>query len=156
MLILIPPSERKSKIESSDTLFENTNFEFKNEVHEIIRTLNAKENQDLHSIYGTSIEKSKQLHQQNLNIFKGKCASAIERYTGVVYSHIDWNNLDLKSQKYIEEHLRIFSGLFGILTPKTLIPEYKLKMNVLSVDKFGKPILTEKLKNYNYTIYNFD
>ena len=47
MLILIPPSERKSKIQSSDTLFENTNFEFKNEVHEIIRTLNAKENQDL-------------------------------------------------------------------------------------------------------------
>ena len=51
MLILIPPSERKSKIESSDTLFENTNFEFKNEVSEIIRVLKDREKKELQSIY---------------------------------------------------------------------------------------------------------
>ena len=152
MLILIPPSERKSKVESTETVFQNTNFKFSNEVSEIIRVLKDREEKELQSIYSTSIEKSEQLHLQNLNIFQGKCAPAIERYTGVVYSHIDWNNLNLKSQEYIEEHLRIFSGLFGIVTPKTLIPEYKLKMNVLSLDKFWKPILTKELKAHDLII----
>lgn len=147
MLILLPPSERKSKIKELEIIFENTKFEFKNEVSKIVNTLKSVEKNDLEKIYGTSKEKSILLHQQNLNIFTGKCAPAIERYTGVVYSHLEWNKLDSKSRNYVEKHIRIFSGFFGIVTPKTLIPEYKLKMNALSLEKFWNPILTNKLKN---------
>ena len=57
-----------------------------------------------------------------------------ERYTGVVYNHIDWRVLQ-KNQQY--EYIIIFSGLFGLLTPDTLIPDYKLKMNVLSLKIMG-------------------
>ena len=147
MLILLPPSERKSKAKDLEILFENTKFEFKDEVSEIINTLKSIRENDLEKIYGTSKEKSKLIHEQNLNIFKGKCSAAIERYTGVVYSHLKWEKLDYKSKSYVEKNIRIFSGLFGIVSPKTLIPEYKLKMNVLSLDKFWNPILTKKLKN---------
>ena len=34
-----------------------------------------------------------------------------------------------------------------MVTPKTLIPDYKLKMNVLSLQHHWNPILTETLKN---------
>ena len=65
--------------------------------------------------------------------FNSHCDMAIEIYTGVVYEYIDWNSLNDTAKKYMEKHVRIFSGLFGILTPETLIPNYKLKMNVLSL-----------------------
>ena len=39
----------------------------------------------------------------------------------------------------------IFSGLFGMTTPLTLIPDYKLKMNVLSLQHHWSPIITEAL-----------
>ena len=40
----------------------------------------------------------------------------------------------------------IFSGLFGLLTANTLIPDYKLKMNVLSLKNLWGPIISEYLK----------
>ena len=102
MLILLPPSERKSKAKDLEILFENTKFEFKDEVSEIINTLKSIRENDLEKIYGTSKEKSKLIHEQNLNIFKGKCSSAIERYTGVVFKYLDWKSLNENEQIYLK------------------------------------------------------
>tara|TARA_X000001036_G_scaffold437022_1_gene481410 strand:+ start:1271 stop:1966 length:696 start_codon:yes stop_codon:yes gene_type:complete len=147
MLILIPPSEGKAKIKSSKVIFKDTNFKYEHEVKQVIRHLSILDQEDLRSIYGTSQEKSDIFHRQNQDIFKSHCAPAIERYTGVVYEYIDWDTLDKKSQSYMEKHIKIFSGLFGLLTPQTLIPNYKLKMNVLSLQFHWNPIITEALKN---------
>ena len=147
MLILIPPSEGKAKIKSSSVLFKDTKFKYEREVNQVVRHLSILENEDLRSIYGTSQEKSEIFHRQNQDIFKSHCAMAIERYTGVVYEYINWNGLDKSAQKYMEKHVRIFSGLFGLLTPETLIPNYKLKMNVLSLQFHWKPIITKALEN---------
>ena len=51
-----------------------------------------------------------------------------------------------------EKHILIFSGLFGMTTPLTLIPDYKLKMNVLSLQYHWNPILTEDLENEDLII----
>ena len=152
MLILIPPSEGKAKIKSSDILFKDTNFKYEREVNQVVRHLSILNQEDLRSIYGTSQEKSEIFHRQNQDIFKSHCAPAIERYTGVVYEYIDWNTLDKHAQKYMEKHVKILSGLFGILTPKTLIPNYKLKMNVLSLQHHWRPILTETLNKEKFII----
>ena len=47
----------------------------------------------------------------------------------------------------MDKHVIIFSGLFGLLTPDTLIPDYKLKMNVLSLKKLWGPIISDHLKD---------
>ena len=47
----------------------------------------------------------------------------------------------------MNEHIIIFSGLFGLLTPDTLIPDYKLKMNVLSLKNLWSPIISNALKD---------
>ena len=146
MLILIPPSEGKAKVKSSDVTFAETNFKFEREVNQIVRLLSLLNEEDLRSIYGTSQEKSDIFHRQNQDIFKSHCAKAIERYTGVVYEYIDFKSLDKNAQNYMEKHVRIFSGLFGLLTPNTLIPNYKLKMNVLSLQYHWTPILTKELE----------
>jgi len=145
MLILIPPSEGKAKVKSTDVTFGETNFKYKKEVEQVVMLLSLLNEEGLKSIYGTSQEKSEIFHRQNQDIFKSRCAKAIERYTGVVYEHIDWNSLNKPSQNYMDKHVRIFSGLFGLLTPSTLIPNYKLKMNVLSLQYHWSPILTRDL-----------
>ena len=146
MKILIPPSEGKAKIKSQDIKFADTNFIFERSVKQVIRLLNLIDNEDLRSIYGTSLEKAELFHRQNEDIFKSRCAHAIERYTGVVYQHLDWNTLNKDAKQFMEKHVLIFSGLFGMTTPLTLIPDYKLKMNVLSLQYHWTPILTEALK----------
>ena len=147
MKILIPPSEGKAKIKSLDILFKDTNFIFSKYTQQIVDLLCLIENEDLTSVYGTSQEKAIMFHRQNQDIFNSKCVPAIERYTGVVYDHIDWYSLSKKSKKYIQNHILIFSGLFGLLEPETLIPDYKLKMNVLSLKSLWQPIISDHLKN---------
>ena len=56
------------------------------------------------------------------------------------------------SNNTIDNHIYIFSGLFGMLSPRTLIPEYKLKMNVLSLQYHWSPILTEELQKEDFII----
>ena len=148
MKILIPPSEGKAKIQKpQDILFKDTNFVFEKYVKQVVRLLNLIDNEDLRSIYGTSQEKSELFHRQNEDIFKSRCAYAIERYTGVVYEHLDWSTLSESGKKYMADNVLIFSGLFGMTTPLTLIPDYKLKMNVLSLQYHWGPVLTEALKD---------
>ena len=146
MKILIPPSEGKSKVKSTGALFSETNFAFEKEVRQIVRLLELIDNEDLKSIYGTSQEKAELFHRQNEDIFKSRCAPAIERYTGVVYEHLNWESLNDASKNYMEKHVLIFSGLFGMTTPLTLIPNYKLKMNVLSLQYHWNPCLSQALE----------
>ena len=147
MKILIPPSEGKAKIKPQEIKFQDTDFIFERSVRQVVRQLNLIDNEDLRSIYGTSEAKALLFHRQNEDIFKSRCAHAIERYTGVVYQHLDWNTLSEEGKKYMEDNVLIFSGLFGMTTPLTLIPDYKLKMNVLSLQYHWTPILTEALKD---------
>ena len=65
MLILIPPSEGKTKIKSTNTIFADTKFKFEREVNQVIRLLSLLNEEDLRSIYGTSQEKSEIFHRQN-------------------------------------------------------------------------------------------
>jgi len=146
MKILIPPSEGKAKIKKpQDILFQDTKFRYEKHVNQVVRLLNLIDNEDLRSIYGTSQEKSERFHRQNEDIFNSRCDYAIKRYTGVVYEHLDWNSLNDAGKQYMEKHVYIFSGLFGMTTPLTLIPDYKLKMNVLSLQHHWSPIITEAL-----------
>ena len=153
MKILIPASEGKSKIiTSSNVKFENTNFMFEDSVRQVVNLLELIDEEDLRSIYGTSQEKSILFHRQNQSIFKEKCVHAITRYTGVVYENIGWDNLSKEGKKYLANYIFIFSGLFGMLKPLTPIPDYKLKMNVLSLQHHWRPVLTEALSEEEFII----
>ena len=153
MKILIPASEGKAKIANPMNLkFEDTNFEYKKEVKQVVNLLELIDEEDLRSIYGTSQEKSILFHRENQAVFKSKCAPAIDRYTGVVYENINWKTLSKKAQNYMENNILIFSGLFGMVSPLTPIPNYKLKMNVLSLQHHWKPVLTETLNKEDFII----
>lgn len=147
MLILTPPSEGKSSVNTVKKKFKETDFVFEHQVKTILDTLNQLNEKQVQSIYGTTPDKAVVLHHNNLTIFDSECSMAIERYTGVVFQHLDWKSLDSSPQNYINQHLRIISGLFGILKPDTLIPNYKLKMDVLSLTAFWQSYISNHIKN---------
>ena len=66
------------------------------------------ENEDLTSVYGTSQEKAIMFHRQNQDVFNSKCVPAIDRYTGVVYNHIDWQTLKKNTDQAYPHHKRTF------------------------------------------------
>ena len=145
MKYLIPPSEGKSKIKGSEAKFKDTNFIFERHVNQVVRLLELIDEEDLTSIYGSSQEKSLAFHRQNQDIVNSKCAPAINRYTGVVDKNLDWESFNQSEQKFMDQHFYIFSGLFGLLTPLTPIPDYKLKINVLSLDYHWNEIISNTL-----------
>mgnify|MGYP001212649313 CR=1 FL=1 len=153
MKILIPPSEGKANIKKPmDTKFGNTDFKYMDEVKKVIRLLSLIRNTEIRSIYGTSQEKAELFHRQNQDAMNSRVCHAIDRYTGVVYDHIDWQTLSEDAQDYMDKYVGIFSGLFGLVTPRTLIPNYKLKMNVQALQYFWRPILTNILKEEELVI----
>ena len=152
MKYLIPPSEGKSKIQSKKIKFKDTDFIFESHIEQIVTLLELIDEEDLTSIYGTSEEKSLAFHRQNQDIFNSSCAHAIERYTGIVYKNLNWDSFSKTEKTFMDKHFYIFSGLFGMVTPLTLIPEYKLKMNVLSLDHHWKDILTNALKDEDVVV----
>lgn len=53
---------------------------------------------------------------------------AIFAFTGDVYTGLDVQSLSSKDLEYAQRHLRILSGLYGVLRPLDLIQPYRLEM----------------------------
>jgi len=52
---------------------------------------------------------------------------AIERYDGVAYDYLGYENLPVGAQEYIETNVVVFSNLFGPISAGDRIPDYKYK-----------------------------
>ncbi|MEM8599269.1 MAG: YaaA family protein [Bacteroidota bacterium] len=105
----------------------------------------------LQKLFGVQGDTLQAAVQANLSVYDSPLMSAIERYgPGVMYKSIDFQALPTGAQRRLLENGIIFSGLFGVLRPDDLIPEYRLKMDA-SVDKIGraasywKPLLSPAL-----------
>ena len=63
---------------------------------------------------------------------------AISCFTGDVYKGLDVNSFSLEDLEYSQDHLRILSGLYGLLRPLDLMQPYRLEMGVKLQTKKGK------------------
>lgn len=53
---------------------------------------------------------------------------AVYAFTGEVYRGLDANSIPLQDLSFLQEHLRILSGQYGILKPLDLMQPYRLEM----------------------------
>jgi len=65
---------------------------------------------------------------------------AIFAFNGDVYEGLDANSLTLKQLKFAQEHIRILSGLYGMLKPLDLMQAYRLEMGTSLVNQSGKDL----------------
>ncbi len=63
---------------------------------------------------------------------------AIFAFRGDVYDGFDVESLDADTLRYAQEHLRILSGLYGVLRPLDLMQAYRLEMGIKLANPRGK------------------
>jgi len=61
------------------------------------------------------------------DIYNSSKLKAIQRYDGVAYDYLKYNDLTQNQQNYIDNNTIIFSNLFGPIKADDLIPVYKVK-----------------------------
>ncbi|HEY8889234.1 MAG TPA: peroxide stress protein YaaA [Clostridium sp.] len=76
---------------------------------------------------------------------------ALLAFDGAVYQGISAENLSQQQLSFADEHLRIFSGLYGILRPLDLIQPYRLEMGTKMKNRRGNNLYSfwnRKLTTY--------
>ncbi len=65
---------------------------------------------------------------------------ALFAFNGDVYTGLDAYSLDQKTIEYAQSHLRILSGLYGLLKPLDLMQAYRLEMGTKLANSKGKDL----------------
>jgi cytoplasmic iron level regulating protein YaaA (DUF328/UPF0246 family) len=76
---------------------------------------------------------------------------AVFAYAGHVYQGLDAATLDEGSLLFAQDHLRIISGLYGVLRPLDLIQPYRLEMGIRLENPNGKDLYAywrDKITSY--------
>jgi uncharacterized protein len=157
--ILLPPSDGKQAggnpfaPDMFDYRTSNT-FNYFNELNperrRLIETLHdvIERGEGLEEIFVSSTESLEQIEQANLEIYDAPLMSALDRYSpGVLYRAMDFAGLPTGAQRRLLENGVIFSGLFGLLRPDDLIPEYYLPMDaalpgVGKLSEYWRPLVS--------------
>lgn len=132
MLIVLPPSEGKTRPETGPVLdlatlsspgLGRTREQLLNSLVRLSSTKRAAEVLGLGPTQADDIVRNTRLREE-------PTAPAIEVYTGVLYSELDWAGLDDAAQERGRASVAIASALFGLVRPHDLIPAYRLSGSV--------------------------
>lgn len=89
--------------------------------------------------------------EANRSVFDAPLMAAIERYgPGVMYGAMEFETLPTGAQRRLLENGVILSGMFGLLRPDDLVPEYKLRMDAAvegigKVSRYWRPVVSPHL-----------
>ena len=140
LFILLPPSEGKAISGTTSTKFKETDGTFGKALAkqraEIISALRM-ENGGSQKLLGVSGPHLLRAQQANLALRGAKTLPARERYTGVVWDHLDLASLTSAQQKFTDKNIIVVSGLLGLVTASDAIPDYRLKISA-SLKPMGK------------------
>ncbi|WP_320007692.1 peroxide stress protein YaaA [Maridesulfovibrio sp.] len=136
-IILIPPSEGKADGGKNKPLKSVSGI-----TADLIKAINEAEPKKLYGLKAKALENAIAVNKE---VLESKTMPAIERYTGVVYDAIDYQTLKHKSD--FDEKVLIVSGLFGLVRPTDLIPNYRLKIDKLKAAKLWLTSNSEQLKD---------
>lgn len=84
-------------------------------------------------VHGFFAQWSKQANAQ-------RAKQALFAFRGDVYRGFDADTLSTESVEFTQQHLRILSGLYGVLRPLDLIQPYRLEMGTKLSGKHGKDL----------------
>lgn len=157
MKILFSPSEAKYK-DGNDVKFTEKSFIFPELFKYRLEMINKYQsfidngtNDEIAKLIGT--KKQDIIDYYSSDIFKRNTKKVIQRYDGVAYDYLKYEELSNTEQKYIDDNVVIFSNLFGpILAGDDGLPDYKLKqgekLDKLAVEVFYKEHFSKSLDEY--------
>ncbi len=127
------------------------------ETEKLVSVLRKKNSRDLMKLMDISekiaIENTNRYQHYSSTFDTTNARPAIFAFSGDVYRGLDARSLNKTQIQYCEKHLRILSGLYGLLRPLDLMQAYRLEMGTsLTVGKskdlyhFWKAIITDLLR----------
>lgn len=140
MLILISPAKT---LDYSNPTFQNYTLpDFQTETKALISVLKRKSSKEIESLMGIS-ENLANLNEERFKSFQSEfnfenSKQALLAFKGDVYTKIDVDNYSEQDFDFAQQHLRILSGLYGLLKPLDLIQPYRLEMGTRLENKKGR------------------
>lgn len=149
--ILLPPSEGKKPggnpfapdmfdYRASDTFnyFNELNPERRTLIDTLQDIIETSDEAALEELFGVKGDHLQEALDVNRQVYDAPLMSALDRYSlGVMYKAMDFAGLPTGAQRRLLENGVIFSGLFGLLRPDDLIPNYRLRIDA-TVPGIGK------------------
>lgn len=126
MLILLSPA--KSLDETSDYPETPTRPRFEVQAAQIAEAASSLSAGDLKKIMGISDKLAELNEQRYRNFGKAETRPAIRTFSGDVYRGFDVASAEPEVIDYAQDHVRILSGLYGILRPLDRMKPYRLEM----------------------------
>jgi len=97
---------------------------------------------DIQSLMGVSESIANLNHERFMNwhpeFTPQNAKQALLAFKGDVYTGLAAETLDAKGLKFAQKHLRILSGLYGLLRPLDLMQPYRLEMGLRFNNRAGK------------------
>lgn len=133
MLILLSPAKLLD-FRTGSKVSRRTQPRFLDASASLVSHMREKSADELRELMGVSTDVA-ELNVDRFEAWTGKATrrnakQAILAFMGDVYRAFDAQSLDARSLSYVHKHLRILSGLYGILRPLDLIEPYRLEMGL--------------------------
>ena len=157
MKILFSPSEAKfkggnsQKINKNSFLFPELHNFREEAVSKYQKFIDNASNEELEKLFGT--KKQNLIDYYKGNLLDKEIMKVIERYDGVAFDYLKYNELLQNEKSYIDQNVMIFSNLFGpVLAGDFGLPDYKLKqgekIGTLALEKFYQEHFSNSLDKY--------
>ncbi len=134
MLVVLSPAKKldfESALPAALPKSKPAMLESASELIEVARGLSHKQLGGLMKISDKLVEENRQRYQNFSTPFTSKNARpAALAFMGDTYLGFDARSLDPDDYKYAQDHLRILSGLYGLLRPFDLMQAYRLEMGI--------------------------
>ena len=140
MLLLISPA--KTLDFEPTGLKKKTKPRFLTESQALVDVLKEKSATDIKNLMSVS-DKIAELNVDRYQNFKTpftlkNAKQAMFAFRGDVYTGLDADSFDEKDIEFAQDHLRILSGLYGLLKPLDLMQAYRLEMGTKLSNDHGK------------------
>jgi len=140
MLIVISPAKT---LDYSDTEIKGTESpKFRKQSAELVELLRTKSRDEIKSLMSIS-DKLTELNYNRYQNFAARYTdnnskAALLAFKGDVYLGLDAETLTVEDLEYAQDHLRILSGLYGVLKPLDKMQPYRLEMGTSLENAKGK------------------
>lgn len=143
MLTLLSPA-KKLNFDAPKTALEATKPVLQSDVIEIAKVAKKQSADDLKRLMHIS-DSLAELNAERFKVFNldgqsNRAKPAGLAFDGDVYWGLDANNMSDETLSYAQDHLRILSGLYGVLRPMDAIQAYRLEMGTKMHNPRGKSL----------------
>lgn len=133
MLTVISPAKTLD-FETAPTTRRSTRPQFLERAAELVKEARELSPDDLRELMGVSEKIAELNHQRFMNWSEpftlDNAKQAVLAFKGDVYTGLEAETLSAGQLRFAQQHLRILSGLYGLLRPLDLMQPYRLEMGI--------------------------